>query len=206
MAKLLMTVAALVFATIASAAPSVFVRTESGASWWIREMEARILGKSSGTVTADQLTAYLKETILYSPYEVCSLEAVQGDTFVGLDRATQNEIDETKPHVAWRIDATTPDGRRVVGQSVVFEACAENDPRGAAILVTDAETREILRWAPIGDQVGLNGKSYPAWALFLSAKESDELFSYSGCTECGARTYVYYDVSRKQIYTEYNGH
>ena len=72
--------------------------------------------------------------------------------------------------------------------------------------VSDSTTNEILRWEPLGEQVGLNGKSYTAWVVFLSPKKSDELFSYSGCTECGAKTNVYYDVTRKRIYTEYNGH
>ncbi len=206
MTKKLIAAVALLSAATASAAPSVFVRSESNAAWWIREMEARILEKSAGTVTAEQLTAYLEKTMVYSTYAVCSLAAVQSDTFVGLDQVTRTEIDETKPHVAWRVDATTPDGRRVVGQSVVFEACGEEEPRGAAILVTDAETKEILRWQPIGDQVGLSGKSYPSWVVFLSLGQDDDLFSYSGCAECGARTYVYYDVTRKHVYTEYNGH
>jgi hypothetical protein len=40
----------------------------------------------------------------------------------------------------------------------------------------------------------------------LNPSEGDDLLSYSGCTECGDRTYVYFDVTRQKIYTEHNGH
>lgn len=183
----------------------MFVRSELGQAWWTRQMDARILGKAAGPVSTKALSAYLDRTMLYSSYAVCSLEPAQGDTFVGIDRATQAEIDATRAQVAWRAEAVTPDGRKVLGQSVVFEGCDEEDPRGAALLVTDSATGEILRWEPIGDQVR-EQKCFPAWALFVSPRGGDELFSYSGCTECGAQTNVYYDVTRKRIYTEYNGH
>jgi hypothetical protein len=190
----------------AHAAPSVFVRAESGYGWWLREMEARILGKSAGSTTVRKLSDYLAETMLYSPYKVCALESADRGTYVGLDRPTQLEIDETMPNVEFRIEATTPSGRKVIGQSVVFEGCDPEDPRGAALLVTDSATGEILKWEPMGVRYGVQGKSHPAWVMFLYVKEDDELFSYSGCTECGARTSVYFDVTRQKIYLEYNGH
>lgn len=206
MKKLLVTAILLAFGTVAAAAPSVFVRGSAGTGWWSREMEARILGQSAGPVTAQRLSTYLEETMIYFPYRVCSLEAVQADTYVGIDRATQAEIDATRPYIAWRVEGVTPDGRRVLGQSVVFEGCHPDDPRGAALLITDTTTSEILRWEPLGERIAEGRGSYPAWVLFLSTKDGDELFSYSGCTECGDRTYVYYDVTRRRIYTEHNGH
>ena len=189
-----------------NAAPSVFVRRADGTPWWSSPMEARILGQSAGSVTAERLSAYIGGTMIFSPYRVCALEAVQPDTFVGLDRATQEEIEATRPYVAWRIQGVTPDGRRVVGQSVVFEGCHPDDPRGAALLVTDEASGEILRWEPLGEHIGEDGRRYRAWVLFLEPKDGDELFGYSECTECGNRTNVYYDVTRRRIYTEYNGH
>jgi hypothetical protein len=164
------------------------------------------LGKAAGPVTAERLSRYLAEELVYGPYRVCSLEAVQSDTFVGINRDTQAEIAQTLPHVGWRVSAVTPDGRRIVGQSVVFEGCDPEDPRGAALLVTDERSGEILRWEPLGQREDASGNSYPAWVLFINRKRGDELFSYSGCTECGAQTNVYYDVTRRRIYTEYNGH
>lgn len=144
--------------------------------------------------------------MIYGVYRVCSLEAVQPDTYVGIDRATQAEIDETQPQAAWRATGVTPDGRRVVGQSVLFEGCDPEDPRGAALLVTDAATGEVLHWEPLGERI-VRSVSVPSWVLFLHSKEGDhDLFSYSGCLECGDRTHVYYDVTRRRIYTEYNGH
>ncbi len=202
------TVTALLVAcsTAAAAAPSVFVRDEAGLGWWSRPMEARILGKAAGPVTTDKLNAYLADELVYGVYSVCSLEAVEPDTFVGIDRSTQAQINETLRNVIWRVAATTPDGRRVIGQSVVFEGCGQEEPRGGALLVTDAASGEVLRWEPLGTRVGERGNTYPAWTLFLAPKHGDELFSYSGCTECGDRTYGYYDVTRRRIYTEYNGH
>lgn len=206
MKRLLLAFVLLTSSSLATAAPSVFVSDERGFAWWLRKAEARILGQAAGSVTAEQLSSYLEETMIYSPYRVCFLEAVQADTFVGIDRATQAEIGATLPHMAWQLEGVTPDGRKVLAQSVVFEGCYSDDPRGGALLVTDQATGEILRWEPLGDRTGEDGERYPAWASFLFPSESDELFSYSSCTECGARTNVYYDVTRRKIYTEYNGH
>lgn len=205
MKKAIMAAGALMVGTMAEANPSVFVRSEPGFAWWLRQMEGRVLGKSAGPVSAEDLSTYLEETMLYSPYRVCSLEPIQEDTFVGIDREAQSEIDATQADVSWQMEAATPDSRRVLGQSVVFEGCDQEDPRGAALLVTDNATGEILRWQPLG-QVSDGTRSYPVWVLFLYPRNDDELFSYSGCTECGDRTNVYYDVTRKRIYTEHNGH
>jgi hypothetical protein len=200
------TVIALAASVPATAAPSVFVQSERGGVWWNGQMNARILGRAAGPVTVERLSAYLEEELIYGPYRVCALEAVQADTFVGIDRPTQEEINATLPHVAWRAAGVTPDGRRVLGQSVLFEGCDDGDPRGAALLVSDAASGEILRWEPFGERT-VGGASVPTWVMFISAKEGDhDLFSYSGCTECGDRTHVYYDVTRRRIYTEHNGH
>lgn len=200
------TAAALAMTTAAGATPSVFVQSEPGRAWWNGQMNARILGRAAGPVTVERLTAYLEEELIYAPYRVCALEAVQANTFVGIDRPTQEEINATLPHVAWRATGVTPDGRRVLAQSVLFEGCDAENPRGAALLVTDAASGEILRWEPFGERT-ISGRSVPTWVMFISPKEGDhDLFSYSGCTECGARTHVFYDVTRRRIYTQYNGH
>ena len=179
-------------ASAAGAAPSVFIKADSTTPFWNGTAEARILGKSAGRVTATVLSK-------------CALEAASADSFVGLDRESQAGIDACRPHVTWRAEATAPGGRRVIGQSVLFESC-DGELKGAALLVTDAATNEILRWEPLGNGVDDRGQSVPSWVMFIKPAEGDELFGYSGCTECGARTNVYYDLTRKKIYTEYNGH
>jgi hypothetical protein len=190
----------------AFAEPSVFVRGESGMAWWNGNMEARIIGQQANTVTAKKLSAYLAEEMVFSPYEICSLKSVDASTFVGLDKQTQEGISSTLPHVSWRQEGKAPDGREIIGQIVLFEGCYPDDPRGAALLATDRETTEILKWQPIGDTIRDKGVRQPTWVMFMEPGEDGELFAYSGCTECGARTSVYYDVTRKKIYTEYNGH
>ena len=176
--------------------------------WWDGAMTARILGKSAGPVTVEKLSAYLEKTMIYYSYRVCSLEAVQGDTFVGIDRATQEQIDEYRPQLSWRAESTAPGGRRILGQSVVFEGCGEDDPRGGALLVTDAATGEILRWLPMGSYTDRKGAVVPIWVMFLDARREngEELFSTSLCRECGDQTNVYYDMTRRHVYTEHNGH
>jgi hypothetical protein len=204
--RLLTTAIALAASAAAGAAPSVFVQSEPGGVWWNGQMNARILGRAAGPVTTERLSTSIERELVYGSYRVCSLEAVQADTYVGIDRATQAEVNATRPHVIWRINGVTPNGRRVVGQSVVFEGCGAEDPRGAALLVTDATSGEILRWEPIGPTT-VAGRSVPSWVIFLNPKQGDhDLFSYSYCTECGDRTYVYYDVTRRRVYTEHNGH
>jgi hypothetical protein len=206
MVKAVAVVALFFMSTPVLAEPSVFVRSESGTAWWDSVMEARIIGQNAGDVTVQKLSNYLAEEMIFSPYEVCALKSVDASVFVGLDKQTQEEINTTLPHVSWRQESKTPDGRYILGQIVLFEGCDEDDPRGAALLATDKITSEILRWQPIGDSIGEKGARVPTWVMFMEPGEDGELFAYSGCTECGARTSVYYDVTRKRIYTEYNGH
>ena len=189
----------------AEAKPSAFIRGNAGLAWYIAPMEARILSKNAGATTAERLSKFLEGSMEYYSYKVCSLEAVFPDTYVGIDKATQLEIDTAQKTAIWRLPVTTPDGRKISAQSVLFEGCDDEDPRGAALLINDAATGEILSFQPLGSY-GEGETSHPAWVLFLWPKQGDELFSYSGCSECGSRTRVYYDVTRKKIYTEYNGH
>jgi hypothetical protein len=192
--------------TSASADPSVFVRSDRNMAWWGGTFEARIIGQQAGNVTTKKLSDYLEKEMVFSPYAICSLKSVDSTTFVGLDKETQEEIAATLPHVSWRQLGKTPDGQDIAGQVVLFEGCDKEDPRGAALLVTDIQSSEILKWLPIGNTTGEKGGSEPTWVMFMEAGQDGELFAYSGCTECGARTSVYYDVTRKRVYTEYNGH
>lgn len=189
----------------ASAAPSVFVKGEPNSMWWDGAMTARILGEAAGPVTAKKLSDYIGETMIYHSYRVCALEPVAPDSFVGVDRATQTEIDSYKALSSWRAESVAPGGRRILGQSVLFEAC-DDGPRGAALLVSDAATGEILRWQPMGNYTDRSGREVPIWVMFLDSKDGDELFSFSLCRECGDRTHVYYDVTRRHVYAEHNGH
>ena len=189
----------------ASAAPSVFVKGAPNSMWWDGSMNARILGQAAGPVTVKKLSDFIGETMTYYSYSVCSLEPVGPDTFVGIDRATQTEIDSYRMQSSWRAESVAPGGRRILGQSVVFEA-RDDGPKGAALLVTDAATGEILRWQPMGNYTDSSGRDVPIWVMFLDAKEGDELFSTSLCRECGDRTHIYYDVTRRHVYAEHNGH
>ncbi|MFZ5727207.1 MAG: hypothetical protein ACOY4C_12405 [Pseudomonadota bacterium] len=208
MQKAIASLVLLFWAVSANAAPSIFVKSEPNTMWWDGSMTARILGQSAGPVTAEKLSTYLAETMVYHSYRVCSLEAVQDDTFVGINRGTQIQIDEYRPRVSWQAESVAPGGRRIIGQSVVFEGCDEEDPRGAALLVTDVATGEILRWLPMGSYTDRHGRQVPIWVMFLDPREADgeELFSTSLCRECGDRTYIYYDITRRRVYAEHNGH
>jgi len=195
----------LCFSWSAAAAPSVFVRGDRGYGWWLTKMEGRILTKAVGAVTTEAVNRFIEETQIYSPYKICALGQIEVDTFVGLDKATQSEIDASRPQMLGRIEIVSPDGRKLVGRGVVFEGCDSEGPKGAALLVTDAATNDILRWEPM-DTRTVEETEIPTWVLFLQVRSDDELFSYSTCLECGAQTAVYYDVTRKKVYTEYNGH
>ncbi|WP_132469813.1 hypothetical protein [Novosphingobium sp. ST904] len=188
-----------------NAAPSVFVKKEPNSMWWDGAMNARILGQAAGPVTVKKLSDFIGETMIYYSYTVCSLEPVGPDTFGGIDRDTQTEIDGYKAQSSWRAESVAPGGRRILGQSVVFEGC-DDGPRGAALLVTDTMTGEILRWQPMGNYTDNAGREVPIWVMFLDPKQGEELFSTSLCRECGDRTHIYYDITRKHVYAEHNGH
>ena len=207
MLRFLLLPALLLCASVANAAPSVFVKSERNGVWWNGEISARVLGKSAGSTTVEKLNEFIEETVIYYSYAVCSLESVSSDTFVGMDRNSQASIDAYKPYT-WQTHSSAPDGRRILGQIVVFEGCEQGDISGAALLVTDADTGQILRWQPVGYYDTDQDRYQPVWVLFLRPKDNDgeELFSTSMCLECGDRTYLYYDVTRKHVYSEHNGH
>jgi len=154
-----------------------------------------------------RLTKYIEATEIFDPYKVCALTPVVSDTYVGMDRKVQDDIARTMRTLEWRVDAVSPDDRRILAQSVLYEACDDRENRGAAVLVTDAQTSEILLFERIG--VFTSNRS-PIWTAFLTRPEPGApdapLFTFSHCTECGAATAVYYDVTRKKLYTVYNGH
>src|SRR5690606_14072214 len=127
MIRTILAIGLLIASTVAEAAPSVFVRGERGTAWWDGAIEARILGSAAGPVTAKTLSDYLAETMVYYSYEVCALAPVEADTYVGLDRTTQIEIDAYRGKLRARVDGVTPDGRKLVAQAVVFEGCASDD-------------------------------------------------------------------------------
>ncbi len=201
---------AIVVSASASAAPTVFISEGRGEAWWnASSAKGRVTGRVAGGVTVAGLTKHIEETETYHTYKICALTEVQNDTYVGVDPSTQDSISATLPSVRWRVQARTPDGRRVVAQSVLYEDCDDADNRGAAVLVTDVKTSDILLFRPMGPGER-NGASVPIWTAFLNRPEGKgpdvPLFSFSSCTECGAETAVYYDVTRKKMYTEYNGH
>jgi hypothetical protein len=201
-------VAAAALASSASfAAPSVFIPGGDAAWWTADNAQGRVIGTTSGTVTGAKLGEFIEATEIYSPYKVCSLTPVANDTFVGLDKEKQDEINQTVRGMPWRLEGVAPGGRLFVAQSVLYEACDDTENRGGAVLVTDAQTGEIMMFQRMG--VFTSNRS-PIWTAFLSSPSREDkdppLFSYSHCTECGAETHIYYDVSRKKLYTEYNGH
>lgn len=191
----------------ATAAPSVFVPAGGNAWWTADNAQGRVIGKSAGLVTAESLSKHIEATQLFDPYKVCALTAVVADTYVGMGKSVQDDITRTMSTLHLRVEGVTPDGRRFVAQSVLYEACNDPENRGAAVVVTDARTSEILLLERMG--VFTSNRS-PIWTAFLQKPDAGvpdaPLFTYSHCTECGAATAVYYDVTRKKLYTEYNGH
>jgi len=195
---------------MAFASPSVFVRSESGSAWWISSrIESRVIGNRAGDVTAENLSKYIQDNQIYFSYEVCALAPVMSDTYVGVDKAAQDEIDKTRDALAPQIDVMTSDGTRLLVQSVLYEACDDPENRGAALLVTNRQTGDIVMWEPMGTYGTIEGASRPIITVFLSKSSSTDpdppLFSYSHCYECSPSTAVYYDERRKKLYKIPNG-
>lgn len=211
MLRLVAIILALVVHATVAAAPSVFLRSEPGRAWWnVLNAESRVIGTFAGAVSTAKLSKFIEDTETYNVYKVCALSAVAGDTYVGVDKAIQDEINATLRSVSFKIDARTPNGIPVVAQSVLYEACGDTDNRGAAVLVTNAQTSEVLLFVPMGSFEPTPGVYKPILTAFLSKPEQAAidapLFTFSSCTECGAATAVYYDVTRRKLYTEYNNH
>lgn len=187
------------------AAPSVFVQSSKGSAFWNSDKNVgRVLDKQAGPVTAKTLTKYLADNSLFDPFEVCALSAAGKDSYVGIDKEAAAELRQfdEKGWATYRVAATSPNGRSMVGQSILFETC-DGTLKGAAVLAFDAKTGEVLMFKEVTDV------ERPHWFAFVHPKTDkgdSVLFSYSSCLECGASTAVYFDVTRGRIYTEYNGH
>jgi hypothetical protein len=210
MFRLSLTLVLLALHGASAAAPSVFVRSEQGRSWWnTSTAESRVIGTSAGIITTAKLSKFVEDTVIYDAYKVCALSPVSADTYVGVDKAMQDEINATTKLVTWRFNSRTPNGVPLLIQSVLFEPC-DGDVGGAAVLVTDAQSGEIMLWQPMGSFNTSSNVTKPVVTAFLKRPEAGDkdppLFSYSSCTECGESTAVYYDVTRRKLYTVYNGH
>jgi len=198
-------VLALAFSVPAFAGPSVFVHSAKGSAFWNSEKNVgRVLEQQAGPVTAKALSKFISDNRVYGEYAICALSAVAKDTYIGVDKEIALELKEfsDKGLTIYRVSATTPDGRPVIGQSVLFESC-EGDLKGAGILTYDARTGEVLMFKELTDA------ERPYWFAFLhpnTGRADSALFSYSPCLECGESTAAYFDVTRKRVYTEYNGH
>src|SRR3546814_16698720 len=107
-----------------NAAPSVFVKKEPNSMWWDGAMNARILGQAAGPVTVKKLSDFIGETMIYYSYTVCSLEPVGPDTFGGIDRAPQPEIDGYKDHSSCHSESVAPGVRRLLAHSAVTSCYA----------------------------------------------------------------------------------
>lgn len=194
----------------APAAPSVFVSSASGTAWWISpKIESRVIGTSAGGITAESLSKYIQDNQIYFSYKVCSLAPIASDTYVGVDKTAQEEIDKTHNAIVPEMTVVAPDGAALEVRSVLFEACDDPDNRGAALLVTNAQNGAILAWEPMGTFESGDGATRPIVTIFLSKPSTTEpdppLFRYSHCFECSPSTAVYYDARRKKLYKVYNG-
>lgn len=189
----------------AVAAPSVFVQSVPGSAFWNSEKNVgRVIETQVGPITAKALTKFIAEDRIYYPYEVCNLTGVSRETYVGVDKAAADALAQYDKQglTTYRVAAKTPDGRPVIGQAVLFESC-DGDLKGAGVVTYDARSNEILMFEEI------TSSERPYWFVFLhpNADKSDSmLFSYASCLECGESTAVYFDVTRKRVYTEYNRH
>jgi hypothetical protein len=116
---------ALIVAVPARAAPSVFVQSSSNSAFWNSEKTiGRILDKQAGPVTAKALSAFIAAERQFGSYDVCALSAATRDSYVGVDKQAANELQayDAKGLTTYRTTATTPDGRQVIGQTVLFES------------------------------------------------------------------------------------
>src|SRR3546814_19134050 len=120
--------------------------------WWDGAMNARILGQAAGPVTVKKLSDFIGETMIYYSYTVCSLEPVGPDTFGGIDRDKQTEIDGYKAKCSWLAASVAPGAGRTLRQSVAFEGC-DVWQRGEALMVTYLMQGEIHALAKMGNEL-----------------------------------------------------
>lgn len=185
---------ALGFSSAALSRPVVFVSNKVGNAWWATKPLARPMGKVVDGVSVAALNEYrsANETL---PDEICFAEALEKDSIVGLDRETQQAIDETlASHKGnpFHRSSTTPDGKQFTVRAAVYQACG--GAVGGAILVIGADRK--IKHATFHDDDLLT---------FLWPAESPALVGASGCFECGDWSSLYYDVTRKRFYWEYEG-
>ena len=177
-----------------SARPTVFIAGKAGNAWWTNKPVARPMSKAVDGVSVASLNVY-RSNHETAPDEICYVDALEKDSVLGLDRKTQQAIDESlgqhKGHPFHR-SAVTADGKPFTVRVAVYESCSGTV--GGAILVIGPDHK--LEHAAFHDDDPLK---------FLWPAESPALVGASGCFECGDWSSLYYDVTRKRFYWEYEG-
>lgn len=186
----------LVLSSQASAVPSVFLAPEKLSAWYTHKAVVRPMGKTVDGIPLLKLNAYRKQR--WPEFsELCYAEGAGKDTYVGLDRATQDEI--TKQLTDLKHDPfiqrfSTLDGRKLVARVAIQETC-DAKQKGAMIIVYDPATTEIL------DVLEWEDDPF----RFLWPARGEGLLAHSSCFECGDWNVGFYDVSRKRFYWEAQG-
>jgi hypothetical protein len=181
----------------AYAAPAVFVSPKQGHAWWTTQPIVRPMMKSIDGIPLAALNSFRKNVEVMAQ-DLCYAEDVKRTTYVGLTRETQAEIDETLSSLKgdpFRQIVTTPDGRRYIARAAIGEECDTKTPVGM-VIIYDAQTRVIT------DLQTYENDPFN----FLWPADGPALLGLSGCFECGDSNSLYYDVTRRKFYWEYDGH
>lgn len=190
----LLFVVAIGFSFPSHSRPFVFIADKSGYAWWSAKPIARPMSQNVDGVSIAAMNEYRasNETL---PDKICFADPLEVDSIVGLDRATQESIDRSiaahKGNPFLR-SSTTPDGKPFRVRAAVYQTC--EGALGGAVLVI-GENRKLEHATFRDDNV----------LTFLWPTDRPALVGASSCFECGDWSSLYYDVTRKRFYWEYEG-
>lgn len=163
-------------------------------SWWLSKNVVRIMGKQVDAVPLAAINSYLQQNAAAD--ELCFVEGLETAQIIGLHRQTQQHIDATfkrEGTSVFRLTAAIPDGRTVVVRSGIYEEC--DGTTGGLVLVYELGTSDIALASVTEDQP----------FNFLFKADRPALAGSGSCFECGDWNSLYYDVTRKKFYWEYEG-
>ncbi|MCR2833133.1 hypothetical protein [Parerythrobacter lacustris] len=185
---------------LAETRPEIFVYgSDKHLAWWHKQAVVRPMGTSAEGVTADLIGKFENDP---NSDQICFLSQMNRNTYVGVFRADQLEIEETFASLKFdpfKLDFDFGDGTSGVARIVLIERCDGTQSFGLIITDSSSSIRFFDEWILTGELE--RGRSIVQYIY----PSGDGGIGTAQCFECGDASLLHYDIARKKFYWEYLG-
>jgi hypothetical protein len=180
---------------------TIFVQKEAPYAWHGGKLSFIPKQKADGGITIAQIDAWVDQNSgMRTTTKTCFMDFVRNDEILGIDRATQDDIDETLKTYPNSFDLVyQPEKETQFRVRIgVFEACEDpknkNKPYSYMALVVTDPSNAIKKFDPLD------------WDFLRLAKDQDGKINIFGCFNCGDVRELIWDKFNGKFYYEWVGH